>query len=141
MAAAMSDHTESPPGLIASMRAMLSNAISLLATRGELAALELEETRDRALRWAALGVVAAVLLLAALMTLSFWVAAVFWDGPRALALGILTAVYALAAVVTARVMRREIADAPPLLEQTRAELKKDRDVLRGRRDDTPDANG
>jgi uncharacterized membrane protein YqjE len=137
----MSDHTESPPGLIASLRAMLSNALSLLATRGELAALELGETRDRALRWAALGVVAAVLLLAALVTLSFWVAAVFWDGPRALALGILTAVYALAAVVTARVVRREIADAPPLLEQTRAELKKDRDVLRGRRDDTPDANG
>ena len=128
----MSDHTESPPGLIASMRAMLSNAISLLATRGELAALELEETRDRALRWAALGVVAAVLLLAALMTLSFWVAAVFWDGPRALALGVLTAAYALAAVVAARVVRREIAAAPPLLAQTRAELKKDRDVLRGR---------
>lgn len=137
----MSDHTESPPGLIASLRAMLSNALSLLATRGELAALELGETRDRALRWAALGVVAAVLLLAALVTLSFWVAAVFWDGPRALALGILTALYALAAVVAARVVRREIADAPPLLEQTRAELKKDRDVLRGRRDDTPDANG
>ena len=132
---------ESAPGLIASMRALFSNAISLLATRGELAALELGETRDRAVRWAALGVVAAVLLLAALVTLSFWVAAVFWDGPRALALGVLTALYALAAVVTARVVRREIAAAPPLLEQTRAELKKDRDVLRGRRDETPDASG
>jgi uncharacterized membrane protein YqjE len=137
----MSDNKESPPGLIASMRAMLSNAISLLATRGELAALELGETRDRALRWAALGVVAAVLLLAALMTLSLWVAAVFWEGPRALALGVLTAAYALAAVVAARVLRREIAAAPPLLVQTRAELKKDREILRGRRDDTRDDNG
>jgi uncharacterized membrane protein YqjE len=137
----MSDQTESPPGLIASMRAMSSNALSLLATRGELAALELGETRDRALRWAALGVVAAVLLLAALMTLSLWVAAVFWEGPRALALGVLTAAYALAAVVAARVLRREIAAAPPLLVQTRAELKKDREILRGRRDDTRDDNG
>ena len=137
----MSDHTESPPGLIASVRAMISNAISLLATRGELAALELGETRDRALRWAALVVVAAVLLLAALMTLSFWVAAVFWEGPRALALGVLAAAYALAAVVAARVVRSEIAAAPPLLAQTRAELKKDRDVLRGRPDDTRDDNG
>ena len=132
---------ESPPGLIASLRTMLSSAVSLLATRGELAALELEETRERVLRWAALGLVAAVLLLAALVTLSFWVAAVFWEGPRALALGVLTAVYALAAVVAARVVRSEIAAAPPLLAQTRAELKKDRDVLRGRPDDTRDDDG
>jgi uncharacterized membrane protein YqjE len=137
----MSDETESPPGLIASIRAMLASAISLLATRGELAALELGETRDRALRWAALGVVAAVLLLAALMTLSLWVAAVFWDGPRALALGVLTAAYALAAVVAARVVRREIAAAPPLLAQTRAELQKDREVLRGRPESANDVNG
>ncbi len=136
----MSDETESPPGLIASIRAMISNAISLLATRGELAALELGETRDRALRWAALGVVAAVLLLAALMTLSLWVAAVFWDGPRVLALGVLTVAYALAAFATVRVVRREIAAAPPLLAQTRAELQKDRDALCGRPDDTPDDN-
>jgi uncharacterized membrane protein YqjE len=134
----MSDHTESPPGLIASMRAMLANAISLLATRGELAALELGETRDRALRWAALGLIAAVLLLAALVTLSLWVAAVFWDGPRALALGVVTGAYALAAFVAARVVRREIAAAPPLLSQTRAELQKDRDALRGRPNDTTD---
>ena len=137
----MSDETESPPGLIASIRAMLASAISLLATRGELAALEIGETRDRALRWAALGVVAAVLLLAALMTLSFWVAAIFWDGPRALARGVLTAAYALAAVVAARVVRREIAAAPPLLAQTRAELQKDREVLRGRPESANDDNG
>jgi uncharacterized membrane protein YqjE len=137
----MSDHTESPPGLIASMRAMFASAISLLATRGELAALELGETRDRALRWAALGVVAAVLLLAALMTLSFWVAAIFWDGPRALALGVLTVAYALAAFVTARVVRREIAAAPPLLAQTLAELQKDREVLRDRPESANDDNG
>lgn len=137
----MSDETESPPGLIASIRAMISNAVSLLATRGELAALELGETRDRALRWAALGVVAAVLLLAALMTLSFWVAAIFWDGPRALALGVLTVAYALAAFVTARVVRREIAAAPPLLAQTLAELQKDREVLRDRPESANDDNG
>jgi uncharacterized membrane protein YqjE len=43
--------------------------------------------------------------------------------------------------VAARVLRREIAAAPPLLVQTRAELKKDREILRGRRDDTRDDNG
>ncbi len=137
----MSDETESPHGLIASIRAMISHAISLLATRGELAALELDETRDRALRWAALGIVAAVLLLAALVTLSLWVAAVFWDGPRALALGLVTVAYAVAAFVAVRVVRREIAAAPPFLAQTRAELQKDRDALHGRPDGTTDENG
>lgn len=135
----MTDSTEAPPGLLASLRSVAAHAISLLATRGELAALELGETRDRALRWATLGAVGAVLLLAALLTLSLWVAAVFWDGPRALALGMLAIAYAVAGLMAIRVVRNEIATSPPLLEQTRAELKKDRDALRGQHKADDDA--
>jgi uncharacterized membrane protein YqjE len=137
----MSDSGESSPGLLGSLRAFFAHVIELLATRGQLAAIELEETRDRALRWAVLGVVSAVLILAALMTLSLWVAALFWDGPRALALGVLTAGYAVAGFMTVRVIRREIATAPPLLAQTRAELKKDRETLRGRQEDSGNGSG
>jgi uncharacterized membrane protein YqjE len=137
----MSDSRESSPGLVGSLRTFVAHAMDLLATRGQLAAIELEETRDRALRWAVLGVVGAVLLLAALMTLSLWVAALFWDGPRALALGLLTAAYAVAGFIAVRVIRHEIATAPPLLAQTRAELKKDRDALRGRHEGSGDGSG
>lgn len=123
---------ERPSGLIRSVRALLARGVTLFATRGELAALELADARDRAMRWMGLGIVAAVLLLAALMTLSLWVAAIFWDGPRAWALGLLALGYAIAGVVAVRVVRREVAAAPPLLALTRAELEKDRDALRGR---------
>jgi uncharacterized membrane protein YqjE len=88
-----------------------------------------------------LGLIAAVLLLAGLMTLSLWVAALFWDGPRALALGLLALVYAIAGVVAVGVVRREVTAAPALLAQTRAELEKDRDALRGRLHRADDGSG
>lgn len=124
--------TDRPVGLIGSVRAMIAHGVTLFATRGELAALELADARDRAMRWLGLGMVAAVLLLAALMTLSLWVAAIFWDGPRGWALGLLALAYVIAGFVAVSVVRREVAAAPPLLAQTRAELEKDRDALRGR---------
>jgi len=115
--------------------------LSLLLTRGELAVLELATARDRAVRWLVLGLVAAVLMLAALMTVSLWVAAIFWDGPRALALGLLAAAYAVAGVIAISVIRREVAAAPPILSETRAELENDRDALRGRLHGARDGEG
>ncbi len=128
----MTAEADRPRGLVDSVRALLAHALALFLTRGELAALELAEARDRAVRWLVLGLVAAVLLLAALMTVSLWVAALFWDGPRVLALGLLALVYAAAGAVAVSVLRREVAAAPPILSGTRAELEKDRDALRGR---------
>jgi uncharacterized membrane protein YqjE len=119
-------------GVLATLRELVAHSASLLATRGELAALELQDARDRLLRWAALALAAAVLLLAALLSLSIWVAAVFWDGPRELAVGLLLLIYAAAGLLMLRSLRRNIAAAPPLLAQTRAELQKDRDVLQRR---------
>ncbi|MCU0768735.1 MAG: phage holin family protein [Burkholderiaceae bacterium] len=104
----------------------------MLATRGELAALELQDARDRVIRWALLALVAAALLLAALLTFSLWVAAMFWDGPRGIALAVVVVVYGVAAFALMRTIRREAAVAPPLLAQTRAELAKDRAALRAR---------
>jgi uncharacterized membrane protein YqjE len=128
----MADDAERPAGLIATLRDLVAQALTLAATRGQLAALELDEARSRALRWAAYGLAAAVLLLAALLTLSLWVAAVFWDGPRGLALGVLVLVYAAGGAMLLYRVRGEVAAAPPLLSLTRAELEKDRAALRAR---------
>jgi uncharacterized membrane protein YqjE len=124
------DGREEPQGLVASVRQLFAHALALLATRGELAALELQDARDRVIRWALLGLVAGALLVAALLTFSLWVAAVFWDGPRGIALAVVVVVYGAAAFVLMRTIRREAASTPPLLAQTRAELAKDRDALR-----------
>jgi uncharacterized membrane protein YqjE len=122
-----------PAGLLGSLRELLAQALAVLLTRGELAALELADARDRAVRWLIIGLVGAVLLLAALVTVSLWIAALFWDGPRALALGLLALAYALGGLVAIGIVRREAAQAPTMLAQTRAELQKDRDALAGQR--------
>lgn len=127
----MTAEADRPRGLVGSVRALLAHALALLLTRGELAALELADARDRAVRWLALALVAAVLLLAALVTVSVWVAAIFWDGPRVLAVGLLAVGYAVAGAIAFSILRREVAAAPPILSETRAELGKDRDALRG----------
>ncbi len=125
----------------ASLRKIYALVLTSLVTRGELASFELAEARDRYIRWLALAVVAAVLLLAALLSLSLWVAAIFWDGPRGLALGLLTAFYAAAALGIVRAVRRGMAAAPPLLAQTRAELQKDRAALQGHLIESGDDSG
>ena len=127
----MTAEADQPRGLVGSVRALLAHALALFLTRGELAALELAEARDRAVRWLVLALVAAVLLLAALLTVSLWVATIFWDGPRVMAVSLLAVAYAVAGVVAIGILRREVAAAPPILSETRAELEKDRDALRG----------
>jgi uncharacterized membrane protein YqjE len=49
-----------------------------------------------------------------------------------LAVGLLAVAYAVAGAVAVSKLRREVAAAPPILSETRAELEKDRDALRGR---------
>ena len=120
------------PGLVASLRHLLAHVAVLLATRTELAALELQQLRARVLRWAVLIVLAAVLVLAALMTVSVWVAAVFWDGPRGWVLGLLALAYLAIAAALLLGLQRSVQRSPPLLSHTRDELLKDLDALRGR---------
>jgi uncharacterized membrane protein YqjE len=120
------------PGLVASLRRLLAHVAVLLATRAELAALELQQLRARIVRWAVLIVLAAVLALAALMTVSVWVAAVFWDGPRGWVLGLLALAYLAIAAALLLALQRSVERSPPLLSLTRDELLKDLDALRSR---------
>jgi len=122
----------SSPGLMASLRRLLAHVAVLLATRAELAALELQQWRACIVRWAVLIVLAAVLALAALMTVSVWVAAVFWDGPRGWVLGLLALAYLAIAAALLLALQRSVQRSPPLLSHTRDELLKDLDALRSR---------
>lgn len=125
----MTAESQSRAGTGASLRALLVQGVALLATRGELASIELADARDRALRWLVLGVAAAVLLLAALTSLSLWVAILFWEGPRVWAVGALALAYLIGGAALLAMIRRQMAAAPALLAQTRDELRKDRETL------------
>lgn len=101
-----------------------------LVTRGELAALELAEARDRAARWLVLALIGAMLLLAALMVSSLWIVAVFWEahGPQAIA--VVAIVYALAGGGLLWWLLARLRSSPPPLQATLEELKRDVDALR-----------
>lgn len=117
-------------GLFASLRAVAGEALSLAATRLDLALTELEQERlhlAQALLWATLslfllgvGTVFAGLLLVLLL----------WNGPRELALGLLALGFLGGGVIAALAGRHATRARPPLLAATRAELQQDAAALR-----------
>lgn len=119
------------PGAPGPLRQLASIGLSALVTRGELASLELTEERERAARWVAMAMLAAVLLLAALIVAALWVVSLFWDSHRAAAFVVVALVYAAGGVGIAAWLAARLRNAPPLLEGTLAELKRDRDAFRG----------
>lgn len=118
----------SPVGLL---RRVVALAAAALVTRGELAALELTEARERAARWLMLALLAAVLLLAALLVGSLLVVSAFWDTHRSAALAVVALVYGLAGAGLAAWLVARLRSAPPLLQATLQELRQDCDALRG----------
>lgn len=127
----MTDTPQRPAGLFASLRTLAHDVLDLLATRGELAALEIADARDLLRRSIVLGAVAAVMALATLSAFALWIAVLFWDGPRALAVGLVTVAYAAGAAIAVLAIRRGLAAAGPVLGQTRAVLRRDYEALRG----------
>jgi uncharacterized membrane protein YqjE len=102
-----------------------------LVTRGELAALELAEARDRAALWLMLAFLAAALLIAALLVGSLWVVSVFWDSYRSQAIALVAGIYALGGGGLAVWLLARLRASRPLLQVTLDELKRDVDALRG----------
>ena len=116
-------------GLWSSLARVARTFVDTLHTRAELLALELERERTRIVRIALFAVAALVLFALAAFTATIFVIAAFWDGPRLLAIGLLTLGYLGAACIVAAMVRREIARATRPFEVSLAQLKKDRDEL------------
>ncbi len=112
-------------GLFASLRRLCGNLIELTHTRLELVSVEIEAQIDYAtglLLWAIAAIFFAsmtVLLLALVVVIAFW------DGHRLLAAGLVTAAFALFALVAALVVRARLRQRPRFLSATAAELKLD----------------
>jgi len=121
------------PGLLGAARAVAACLVDIGQTRLQLASTELEEERLRLvelLLWAigALFFLGIGLVLAALL-----VVLVFWDGPRLLAMALVTVAFLALGVGLAMALRRKARAKPPLLATTLAELRRDRDALLGAR--------
>ncbi|HOX00884.1 MAG TPA: phage holin family protein [Candidatus Paceibacterota bacterium] len=115
-----------PPGLLRGLgRALLG----LFQNRLELAAIELSEERHRLLKTLFLGALLFFTGILAAATLTAAVAALCWDSiGRWLLLGF-GLFYAAVAIALALALRRRLAQWPPFLATTIAEIKEDRHSL------------
>lgn len=119
-------------GLFHSLSTFVGTMVSVAHTRLQLLTTELQEEVQRAaelLVWAFISLFAAMLaLFLGALTVIF----VFWDTHRLLAALVMTATLLGIAVLAALVLRAKLKTRPALLDETLAELAKDRDRLRQR---------
>lgn len=119
-------------GLFQSLQNFVATLVTVAHTRLQLFTTELQEEVQRA---AQLLVWAFIALFAAMMALflgALTVIFVFWDTHRLLAALVMTGVLLAVAAAAALVLRAKIESKPPMLDNTLAELAKDRDQLRRR---------
>lgn len=121
---------------LAAVRRLSASSLNLLLTRAQGASIELAQARAQLLRWTGLALAVTGLGALALMSVSALLVIVLWERAGLLTLLVLAVVYAVAASVVARRLKRELEAAPPLLAETLGEIARDRDtILRGRGSD------
>lgn len=119
-------------GLFQSLNHFMATLVAIVHTRLELLTTELQEEVRQVggiLLWAFVAAFAAVmgLFLAALAVIF-----VFWDTHRVAASLAMVGLFVLIAVIAGLVLRHKLSTKPPLLDDTLAELAKDRDQLKSR---------
>jgi uncharacterized membrane protein YqjE len=119
------------PGLMASIAAIAGNALKLLGVRASLAALELADARDAALRVLLLGVAALGAAALALLSLSALIVMLTWDTLGWRILLILFIAYLALAIGLLWRARAIVSSGQIGLPLTVSELRKDRSALFG----------
>lgn len=118
------------PGLYASVKGLLGTSLTLLQTRIQLLATELEEERQRVLALLLWGAVAVLALGAGLLFLAIFLTVLLWDSQRLLVLGIFTALF-LGIGAVAVYLSCKLGRSPSgLFAASMAELSRDRAALR-----------
>ena len=121
---------EARPGLYASVKGLLGTSLTLLQTRIQLLATELEEERQRVLALLFWGAVAVLALGAGLLFLAIFLTVLLWDSHRLLVLGIFTALF-LGIGLVAVYLSYKLGRSPSgLFAASMAELSRDRAALR-----------
>jgi uncharacterized membrane protein YqjE len=124
-------------GIFSSLRAVLASLPDIAATRLQLAGVELEQQRLHLAQMFLLAICSLFLTGVGLVLLAMLLVLVFWDGPRVLVLGVLTALFLLSGAALAWRWRQARQHRPAFLADTLQELKNDRDALLGTRANTP----
>jgi len=119
-------------GLFQSFNNFLATFVAIVHTRLELLTTELQEEVRQVgaiLLWAFIAAFAAMM---GLFLVALAVIFVFWDTHRLAASVAMVGMFIVVAVVAGLMLRHKLATKPPLLDDTLAELARDRDQLKAR---------
>ena len=112
-------------GLFASLRGLSATGLAILHTRLALLATEVREEQGRVLGMVAFGAAALIFLAAGLVFLAIFLTVLLWDSNRLLVLGVVTAVFLTASVVTLLLARHHAGTPTHLFAASLAELAQD----------------
>lgn len=121
--------TPASEGLFDSVRELITTAIDVVYTRLDLISLELREEKVRVLSLLVRTLVAVGLLGLGVVLATLFVAVVFWDTHRLLALGIMTLLFLGGGVVLGLRVVQDLKAAPRIFAESITELIKDRETL------------
>ncbi|WP_250452214.1 phage holin family protein [Caballeronia sp. ATUFL_M2_KS44] len=111
------------------LRRIVSSAFAIFETRLELIGIELQEEKERLIGVLFLGLAAMMLAMMALISLTVLIAIFFWDNYRWEALGGITLLYAVIAIICGLTARSKLRNAPHLFDDTLDQFRKDRDIF------------
>lgn len=117
--------------LLGSISGLLASAVDIGRTRLELLATEVQEEIRRTAALLALGFVALFAAGMASLMLGLTLIFAFWDTHRVLVSVLVTLAYGLGALAATMVISNRLKSRPGVLSDTLAELRRDRDTLRG----------
>lgn len=118
------------PGLFASLRGFAATSVALLRTRFELLRIEAREEVGRLTGLMLWGLAAVLLGVVGVVFLAVFLTVLLWDAHRVLVLGVFSALFIGAAIVSIVVATRLARQKSQLFAASLAELRRDEAVLR-----------
>lgn len=119
--------------MFGSLRRLRDSFFALAQSRVELAALELQEEKLRLLDVLLRAAGFMALSILALLSATALLVVLFWEHHPVLIIALITAAYALGAVLLWLDLKKRLDSAPPPFADTLAEFKKDAETLQAKK--------
>ncbi len=116
-------------GILSSLKRLVATAATIVRTRLELLAAEVQVERRRLTQLLVLTAAALFFLAGGVLLLTLLVIVAFWDSNRLLAIGICAFVYLALGGVLVAAARQRAAAGSQMFQASLAQLQKDRDSL------------
>ena len=120
---------EASPGLMGSVRRLLSTLTSIVSTRLELLANELQEERLRLTQMLVFALFALFCFGMGLLLFTVFIVVLFWDDHRLAVLGVLSTLFFALGTIMALLLRSKAQAKSKLFSASLAELSKDKERL------------